>query len=176
MKRRVLCAALLVCMLLTGCAAKNSTQADFACFDEPFQLTADFTRDALSGSFLYTRNSSESCSLEYLAPQTLVGMRLTDQAGVVQTEFLGITHEQERSELKDGNPLRAVSRALDAFKSEQPQGRQRSNDEIEYTLSYGARVVFFAGQLRRIECPSEELIIEITGFDYLDEVKEVSPE
>ncbi len=167
MKLRRMLAALGCCLLLCGCTRAAGAPEDYTKFDTPFELTADFTRGSLTGSFLYTRSSPELCELRYFAPQTLSGMCVREEAGQVTTELAGLVHRQTRAAIKNGSPIRALGRALDAFKSEQPAGCVLENGEVEYTLSYGARIVTSGGQLRRIECPQEELTITVTGFTAL---------
>ncbi len=169
--RRLAALSVLLCLVLSlcGCAGADSTEKeDYDRYDVPFKLTADFTRGSLCGSFAYTRSSPGQCALEYLSPENLSGMKVRNESGVIKTEHLGITSEQERASLKSGNPIRALSLAFEAFKAETPAGKALASGETEYTLANGVHIVSYCGQLRRVECPADELIITITGFEYLE--------
>ncbi|MEG2633524.1 MAG: hypothetical protein RSA97_02910, partial [Oscillospiraceae bacterium] len=121
----------------------------------------------LSGSFVFIRTSPEHCTLEFLSPQSIGTLYLSDSGGVVSSEFMGITHEEQSENLKSGNPMRALCTAFELFETEKPEGVKQSNGDMEYTLPNGMKITAYGSLPKSIEAPADELVIEITAFDFL---------
>lgn len=154
---------LAVVLLLSGCV-KWQSEPDYTLFDMPFEMTADFTRGSVTGSFLYERTSAQNSTLTFLSPETLAGMVLCESDDLLTSEYNGIVCEQDWNSVKGGNPIRALSAVFQAYKTEQPIGTEAENGETAFELQNGMQMVMYCGQLRQIVCPAEELIITVTGF------------
>ncbi len=164
--RRCVAAVWLAVLALTGCAAQtDSVETDYGVFDRPFVMTAAYTAGNLSGELVYRENAPENFSLEYLSPDTVAALKLTNAQGTVTAEFLEIVTQTQFSQLNPDHPLVAVSGCIARFRAERPEPRAGENGRREYTLSDGCVVVLANGVPVQLRMPAQELALEITGFD-----------
>ena len=156
---------LLTILVLSGCGAAEPYEMDYAAFDQPFVLTAEYTVGHLSGELVYRENAPENFSLEYLSPESVGSLTLTGMDGKVKSEFLGIVTTAPLAELSPDHPLAAISGCIARFRAECPEPHTGEGGRREYTLSDGCKLVFVNGVLWAAELPARGLTLKVTGFD-----------
>lgn len=157
--------ALLALSILSGCGAAATNEADYTAFDAPFVMTATYTAGHLTGALVYRGNASENFSLEYLSPDSVASLKLTNAEGAVTSEFLGIVSQTQFAELSSDHPLKAISGCIAKFCAEKPEPQAGKDGRREYNLSDGGKLVFANGVLCAAEMPAQGLSLKVTGFD-----------
>ncbi|MEG0750487.1 MAG: hypothetical protein RR998_00500 [Oscillospiraceae bacterium] len=164
-----LTAAVIICGLLcatAGCAVQSPPASLASVLEKPFKLTAEYTSDMGEGAFFFEQRAPESCSIEFIEPTNICGMKLTREGDSVTSEYSGITSECEFADLRRSNPLVALSRLASAACVSEIDG-DRKRDGVHYFLADGSELVALSEIPRSIMFPYCNLTLKVTSFEYI---------
>lgn len=145
-------------LIMSGCAAKEEQRMSF---DGPFALTGDYDWCGCGYSVKFTYYGSESCSLEFLSPESVVGLKTEMSGGVARESYNGIERETVCGSL---SPLKALCALFDAAAA----GAAAETDEgSESVLRCGGlgELTLSAGVPQTVTVGGGGPVIKVTGFE-----------
>ncbi len=165
MKYRIPCVLVLCVLMLGSCGAdKPLPSPEF--FNQPFLMTAEYNIDGLTGVLSFQKNGVEDCVLIFLSPDTISGLTLTMQQGVMTTNFREITSEFEVGDLSRGSPIKVLYQLMSGTSPIKALDEEKNGDTV-YQFEDGAQIVIYSGVPKEITIPTAGITLKVTGFEVL---------
>jgi len=151
-------------LLLSSCTASGTKEAP-PFLNQNYIFTADYVINDTEGSLRFSKTGIESCELSFLSPDTITGMRIVKDGGIVTVGYKEMSYELDACELARGNPLKALYELLSETNTPSSVTTDKKNGDVKYLYENGSYIIIYSGVPKYIEIPTSSISLKITGFE-----------